>query len=250
MTTICTGWHPAGWEQYAHRFAADFAKHWPDDVDLVAYVEEPISIPVGEIRSLWDCNGVREFIEANKGSPVRCGSAPTNGWRDKDHKRGYCFKYDAVKFCKQMFIPEHAASKLPDGEILAWFDADVVTHRKVPEGFIESLIGKADLCSLGRKTYHSEIGFWAVRLNDNTRSFLLSLAYLYRTNEVFKLAEWHSAFVFDHCLKKFEHIDGGRVKNLTPNGTGHVWFQSKLGVYTDHLKGDRRKIAGASPERK
>jgi hypothetical protein len=40
-------------------------------------------------------------------------------------------------------------------------------------------------------------------------------------------------------------------KNLTPEGRGvnHVWHDSPLAEYMDHLKGPKRKQLGKSPER-
>ncbi len=261
MTTICTGWHPEAWDEYAYRFIDGIVEFWPEGTKVIAYVEdgptikgwsltEPLCI---EARLLWDCDGAHKFIWHNKKIPAHCGKQECKihkGWKAKDHRRGYTFRYDAVRFCKQMFIPEDAAKLLPDGEILAWFDADVVTFDHVPPDFIEQLLGENDLCYLGRNGYHSEIGFWAVRLNSHTRPFLESLAQVYRNGEVFNMDEWHSAFVFDNRLELLKRVNKEiKILNLSPNGKGHVWFQTPLGDYTDHLKGPRKKL-GRSPERK
>jgi hypothetical protein len=249
MTTVVTGFHPAGYELYGKRFLETFGEHWPDEVNLVCYTEEPIFAAIGNRSWLpldaLACSGLKSFIQRNAGDPVKCGRQQTSAWRPKEIARGYSYRFDAVKFCKQLFYPEDAASLIPDGEILAWFDADVVTLKDVPAGFIESMLGDADVCHLGRAPSHSEIGFWAVRLGPATRGFLSALAAMFRSDTVFRLREWHSAFVFDYCLSGLENAS---VKNLTPGGKGHVWFQSPLGRYTDHLKGDRKRL-GKSPER-
>jgi hypothetical protein len=112
-------------------------------------------------------------------------------------------------------------------------------------------LGAHDLCYLGRQGMHTELGFWAVRLNEATRRFLAHFAEMFRSDAVFNLPEWHSAYVFDH-VRRFHETDRQypiRTLNLTLRGQGHVWFQSPLGRYTDHLKGDRRKQAGRSLER-
>lgn len=249
MTTICTGWHPEAWTLYASTFIDMFSRHWPEGVNLVAYVEKPQTLIRGQQRSLWDIRGAKDFIERHQNNPAHNGRGRLDAWKSKEISGGYSYRFDAVRFCKQMFIPYAAAFGMKDGEVLAWFDSDVVTYKDVPANWIEGILGDSELVYMGRERKHSEIGFWAVRLNPVTRSFLCDLSYLYRTDEVFKLAEWHSAFVFDHCLKKFEHIDGGRVKNLTPGSRGHVWFQCELGRYTDHLKGNR-KARGYSDERR
>jgi len=247
-TTIATSWSPFGFQHYGHQFAATFAALWPPDVSLVAYVEAHQNLDRIECRFTTECDGLAAFIERHKDDPAAHGRVFRPGWRLAERQKGYSFRTDVVKFATQLFIPEAAAKHLPDGEILVWFDADVVTHRAVPEGFIESLIGDADVCYLGRPGTHSEIGFWAVRLSPMTRDFLQLLADQYRTDAVFKLREWHSAFVWDY-VRKDRELAGMRSRNLTPNGRNHVWMQSPLRLYLDHLKG-KRKVLGRSPERR
>ena len=139
MTTICTGWHPEGFDLYGQQFIQSFDRYWPDEIKIRCWVED---INIGPMcravkYSLWHCEGIENFISYNQRIMSHCGKHPVKGWRTKDHRRGYCFRYDAVRFCKQMFIPEDAAKRLPDGEVLAWFDADVVTFDHVPPDFID-----------------------------------------------------------------------------------------------------------------
>lgn len=236
MTTIVSGVHPAGLREYGHRFLSGWGM-WPRDHRLAFYTEEPTEVPVGAVnRSLWDCYGAKEFYERNRNKPEARG-----------HKtRDYSFAYDALKFFKQLMAPEHASNFLPNGEIMVWLDADVVTHTQVPSALVESMIGDADLCYLGRDAVHSEIGFWAVRLSEMTREFLFSMAETYRSDRFLKLQQWHSAFVFDNCRALAEER-GMRSRNLTKGQRGHVWFRMELGKYTDHTKGPRKR-KGFSPE--
>lgn len=258
-TTVVTGWHPPAFELYADTFVTTFMKHWPKAVDLIFYTEEPIMGPefcrkadkyqrynVTE-RSLWAIPGVKEFIDSHQ-HPRYHGLDPVPGWQKKDFRAGGSYRYDAVKFCKQLFIPDHATERLPDGEILAWFDADVVTYADVPDNFIQSLLGPFDLVTVGRDRGHTDIGFWAIRIGPNTRKLLNEIADSYRSGYVLKLEEWHSAFLFDHWKDKFKAEGLIRHKSLT-RGNGHVWFNCDLGKYTDHLKGPSRKALGYSPER-
>lgn len=246
MIRVCSGFSPAGYTEYGQRFLDTFDQHWPRDIDLTVYTEQPVAVPRGECRDLWQCQGVKEFVDRHSANPLYNGKVPTAVWRDKHRTRGYHFKTDAVKFCRQCFIPRDAAIDMADGDILVWLDADVVSFADLPRKFVEDLLGDADLVFLGRRGTHSEIGFWAVRLNERSRAFLDHFAHVWVCGVVFTLAEWHSAFMFDWCrANQF----GLRQKNLTPNGTGHVWFQSPLRKYTDHCKGERKAL-GYSPERK
>jgi len=245
---VVTGFSPAGAAAYGLRFLETFDRCWPAEIGLAAYTEEAVAMPRGECRSLWDCCGATTFFERHRRNPAHCGKSPVAGWRTKDRQAGYSWRFDAVRFFRQCLIPHAAGAMLPDGEVLAWLDADVVTFAPVAQGFVEGLIGDADLVYLGRAPYHSEIGFWAVRLNPLTRRFLGALAGLYRSDGIFGLAQWHSAFAFDHCRAEAER-QGLLAKNLTPGGNGHVWVQSPLAACLDHLKGGRRKALGYSPER-
>lgn len=253
MITVVSGVYPAGYTEYGRRCLQSFRDHWPS-VPLVLYVEDGGAEPAEDLgdrvrlRSVWDCNGPREFLDRHKDDPTRTGRKPCDQWHEKfRNKRPYCYRYDAVKFAKQCFYPEHAAASLADGDIMIWLDADVPTFKPVDLTTIEQMMGAADLIYLGRGKAHSEIGFWAVRLNPLTREFLALLAEIYRSDAVFKLDEWHSAFVFDHCRRRFT-MSRGKARDLTPNGSGHVWFQSPLGAFCDHLKGNRKQM-DASPER-
>lgn len=250
MTTIITGFSPSGYQSYGAQFLESFDRFWPSDVRLLTFVEEtpPGPIPRGAERSLWTCKGMRAFLDRHRDNLRAQGREPTPAWQPKHRDKGYYYKFDAVKFSRQCFIPEGAAEELPDGEVMAWMDADVVTFRNIPPGFVEDMLGTHDICYLGRRGMHTELGFWAVRLNLRTRVMLEQLAGLFRSDSIFGLPEWHSAFAFDH-VRKVNEATGLRTLNLTPTGQGHVWFQSPLGKYTDHLKGDRRKIAGRSLER-
>jgi hypothetical protein len=68
---------------------------------------------------------------------------------------------------------------------------------------------------------------------------------LYASDRIFHAKEWHSAYAFD-LARTSTGVEG---HDLTPGGSGHVWFQCEIGRYTDHLKG-ARKARGRSAERR
>lgn len=244
MLTVVTGWSPSGWKEYAHRFVETFCRHWPVDVRCIAYVEERQKLPDRiEQRLLSDIPGCMEFLDRYRDDPLANGRQPTERWKDKERRAGYSYKWDAWKFSRQGFVPWHASKQINEG-LLCWLDADVVTFKNIPAGFIESLLPDGcDLAYLGRGAKHSEIGFQLYRVPE--ASFMLNaFSAYYDQGHVFDLPEWHSAYVFDVARKS----SGIHAHNLTPNGSGHVWFQSPLGKYMDHAKGSR-KITGVSPER-
>lgn len=247
MLTIVSGCHPGGWDLYGKKFIGSFTQYWPREDRIIFYTEKSVEIGRGENRSVWECDGLRGFVDTYSKELSACGREPSLRWKEKERRNGYSYRFDAVKFCKQLFYPEHAAASVEDGELLVWFDADVEAFKPVPQSLVVDLIGDAQLAYLGRGERHSELGFWAVRLDPMTRQFLSQLSGTYRSSKVFSLTEWHSAFVFDAVRRLFEKR-GLRTRDLTPGGTGHVWFQCALGRYTDHMKGDRKNV-GRSFER-
>jgi hypothetical protein len=242
--TVCTGWHPAGYKEYARYFVETFHEHWPESVNLIAYTEEPAPMPRGECRSLWGIPGAHEFYERHRHNLVHCGKSPHPKWLPKDIRRGQSWRWDAVRFFKQLIIPLDASLSLPDEDVLVWLDADVVTFAKVPDNLVEKLLGRHELCYLGRNK-GSEIGFWAVRLNKRTRAFLENISSLYLDDRVFTLNQFHSAWVWDYARRD----SGMNMVDLTPNGRDHVFVsaQCPLHVCLDHCKGSRKAL-GHSPE--
>lgn len=255
LTVVSGAWGPRRAE-YAGPFVEAFHAHWGAEVRLQLFTDQAVRLPElpGRLHMLnrsigAECPGYLEFMARHMGSPRAAGREVSPKWKEKDRRLGYNWRFDAVKFAGQAFVPEAAARDLEDGDVLCWLDADVIAFRHVPEGFIESLIGSDDGAYLGRAPKHSEIGFWAIRINDGARRFLRRFADLYREDAIFELKEWHSAFVWDHARRWAEAEGLIRMRDLTPGGSGHVWFQSPLRSCLDHLKGNR-KAAGRSKERR
>lgn len=258
-TTVVTGWSPAGYLEYGRRFCDTWARYWPRDVRLVVYVEEPCELPPGaRYELLQDVPGVMEFMHRWGGNLEARGRAVSPRWKASAIAAGYNWRFDAVKFFRQAFIPAHAARTLADDErgVLCWLDGDVVTHARVPDGWLPSLLPPSKaIAFLGRGDKHSEIGFQLYRTGmgdgPHLAAFALSLLvrwqYLYESGEFYREREWHSAYIWDIArrwavAREYQH-------DLTPGGRGHVWHDSPLAAYTDHLKGDRKKH-GRSPERR
>lgn len=237
MLTIVTGWSPNGWREYAHRFASTMPKFFPVQTHFVAYVEE-ISDEVPdciEQRYVTDIPGCKWFLDKYREDKQANGRAVQPNWKQSAKDRGYNFRYDAWKFSRQGFIPL-AASLQCETDYMAWFDADVVAHAYVPDGFIESLLPKdKDVAFLGRAPKYSEIGFQLYDVR-TAGPAMFHFSSLYSSENIFSLKEWHSAYAFDWAVKN----SGVRAHDLTPGGTGNVWMMSPLARYTDHLKGKRK----------
>lgn len=267
---VVTGFHPAGYELYGKRMVETFDQHWPDYVSLAVYVEEPVPLPRGELRYLNDCPGWRAFYQRWHDSPTACGRADPGlprRWKDKEKAAGYSYRFDAVKFARMAYFVEDAARLAsPDTEFLVWLDGDTYTHKDVPNGWIEEMMEGADFATLFREGKHPEIGFQCYRLKSiEARQLIRSFWLIYDKDIWPELSEWHSAHVLGelaighrdqfprfnvlmNTLTQDPRQDGLRIRNLAWGKKGHVWHESPLGEYTDHLKGDSRKRAGISRE--
>ncbi len=232
VVTCCWGVAP---ETYGRQFVESFAKFWPKSHELVVYADRPMPLPRGEWRDLMEIDGLAAFQARHADNPTAHGKQKAEGWRVRDLQSGYSFRHDAAKWAYQAMTPSAAADGLVEDDILVWLDADTVTTSPVPEKWIETLLDDKDVAYLGREGSHSEIGFMAFRMLPG-RQIVDRFADIYRTDEVFKLTETHSAFVFDVA-----RVEAGLPEhNLNPGGKGHVWPTSALAEYTKHLKGNRK----------
>lgn len=242
MATVMTLMWGDALERYGRVFLTTFDAYWPKEVGLVVTTDRelPIQMPGRIVRqvALDSVSGARDFRKRWADTVVGEGRGHVGGPRD--------WRHDAVKWAPQGLSPTAMVSDLPDGEVVCWLDADVETFAQVPAGFVERLLGQEDdLVHLGRSRTHSEIGFYALRLNRATRFMLEVFATLYRADEIFSLREQHSAYAFDRACE-VAGSRGLRTRSLTTGG-GHVWWQTELGCYLDHKKG-KRKDRGLSTE--
>lgn len=240
MILVCTGWNPNGARQYGDIFLKSFARHWPEEVTLMVYTEEPQALGRGVNKMLYDIPGAAEFYARHRDNMVLAGRTIGEGhrWKLSCIKGGYNFKFDALKFFKQILIPGDAARWLDDGDILIWLDGDVETTARPNLDYIRQALGNADVMFLNRANSHSEIGFWAVKISPRTRDFLALMAEIYTTDRFLGYSEYHSAFIWDiarsACNLKEHHL-------VKPGFTGHVWPHTMLGGWSRHDKGDRKK---------
>ncbi len=254
-TVVCTGMWGTAWERYGREFVETFARHWPAEVELVVYTDRTdFTLPRGDLRQLSDIPGYLEFLARWGDDPVARGrkGGPNAVWKPGYEARGYSWCHDAVKWFPQALIPDDVCRRLGKeyvwvGEnevepiIVCWLDADVVTRAAVPAEWLNDLIGPSHDCAyLGRVDSHSEIGFWAVRLPAGL-DVVEDFAWLYTGHPVrrdpakfIEQRETHSAFIWDVARAGAWDV---RFRNLTPEGSGHVFRSSALAPYLEHFKG-------------
>lgn len=234
VVSLCWG---TAWERYGRTFAQTFADNWPADVELVIVTDRFIGLPRGKQAPLELISGYRAFLDRWSSDMAAMGHRAPQG--TKTNENGYSWRHDAVKWMPQALAPIPGIEGLEDGDIFVWFDADTETTSKVPARWIESLLGDADVACIRRPGRHTEIGFYAMRMGPGTRRVLRLFADFYLNDSVFKLTEWHSAFVWDRALETEPEL---RVHDLNPTGArGHAWPKTTmLADKTLHHKGKRK----------
>jgi hypothetical protein len=125
----------------------------------------------------------------------------------------------------------------------------------MPINFLQDLLPQDTMLTYlgrerGNQAIYPECGFVGYNLNHpEVQNFINEWEQLYKTGDIFNLLEWHDSAVFWHLSKKYK-----TEKHITVNDIGynagvsghHVFVNSKLGMYIDHLKGDNRKKIGRS----
>jgi hypothetical protein len=267
-----TSYKPGTWDTYSGRGIKSIAENWPAEVDLVVYCEEP-KPNYDHPRITWvDLNSAEpelfKFKNKHKDDPVACGELQEipNGVRRPvalqklgglDKNKG-SYLWDAVRFSNKVFCVTNAIKKSAGYDYVVWIDADVFTFRPMPSGFIETLLPADTMVTyLGRERFalndggkYPECGFVGYNLNHpNIKEFAAEWEKLYSTDDVFKLLEWHDSYVFWHLVRQFTKQynikvnDIGYAKNVKGH---HVFVNSELGLYIDHMKGKRKQLGSSA----
>ncbi|MCV6639299.1 hypothetical protein [Candidatus Albibeggiatoa sp. nov. NOAA] len=241
--TIVTSFGSNGYKKYGRRFLETFIEHWPDTISLVVYHEEQPDFqhPRIEYRSLWDIEYVVPFLDKISQDDR------AKGLIEKDGQKMYAYRFDAFKFSRKVFAIYDAVKKHQG--ILAWVDADVITHSPIPNDFLTSLLpNQCYVAYLGRPNKYSECGFMAFNtMHKSNTLFMEVYRNCYLRLGFYDLAEWHDSFIFDHVMR----LIPVPAHNLSPNiheESSHPFINSVLGNYMDHLKGPQAKTDGRSDD--
>ena len=269
-----TSYKPGCWDQYAKKGIEAMAKNLPDEIDLVVYAEEKIPACDYERIKWIDLNNAEpelfKFKKRHKNDPVANGKLGNVeggvrrlpelqklGGLDKNKES---FLWDAVRFANKVFCVINAVRNSSDYNYVVWLDADTNIFRPMPFEFITKLLPQNTMVTyLGRENptlndggKYPECGFVGYNLqHPETQNFINEWERLYKEDSVFKILEWHDSYVFWHLTKKFK-----QEKQIEVNDIGkwvgvkghHVFVNSVLGQYIDHMKGDR-KIKGSSSKK-
>lgn len=272
---VITSYKPGTWTKYAEKCVKSVLQMWPN-VALNVYHEGPAQeTDMFSPRLKWiDLHEVQpdlvKFKERHEKDPIangelqevpggqrRPGALKTKGGLDAQ-KGSYL--WDAVRFANKVFCVTHSIKTSIEKkyDYVVWLDADTYTFRPMPTKFLEDLLpADSMLTYLGRENpnlndggKYPECGFVGYNLNHpEIQNFSKQWENLYISDEVFKLLEWHDSFVFWHLSKIYR-----KEKNIKVNDIGyykgvkghHVFVNSELGLYIDHMKGKRKQLGSSA----
>lgn len=246
---LVTTFHKEGYKLYGQKMIESFLKYWPKDQKLLIYTE---NVELHDHIKTDSRIIVRDLLKSSQDlinfKDRHLNNLKAQGfWPAGSSTKNFAF--DAVRFSHKVFALEDAIKNPPwNVDAVIWIDADTVTHRSIPDNFLETHfpLNNNAIYYLGRIKQHSECG-WVVynRRNPKMLDFWKEFAGLYKSDKIFELKEWHDSFVFDHVRIKFEN-QGMKNINMTHGYVaGHPFINCILGDYMDHMKGNRKQ-AGRS----
>jgi hypothetical protein len=230
---VVTTCHKAGFEEYGHRLLETW-HHWPKGTELWWYTEGfslPKDKPDGIVEistdTLWG-------LEAFKTKYAKYVSPN--------------YLYDVVRFSNKVYAVTSALAGYTG--IGVWMDADCVTRKDIPDGFIEGHLQKAYIALFKRKGMYSETGFWIMDCSHmNHTEFLDAWCQWYEESLFKKLSNWTDCETLDATIRFFEKQNG--ITSISLSGdfekVMHPMSKVELGRYIDHCKGNRKTL-GYSPE--
>jgi len=254
---VITTFPPNRWTAYAKRMIESHIKHWPDDVKLYVYYEKQKPDLQHEKIVYVDLEkenpDLVAFKTRHKNDPVANGEIteipggvrrnPNAGKNDKG-KGSYL--WDAVRFSHKTFAVDHAIKNI-DTDYVLWLDADTYTFKSISKNFVTGLLPEDKLVNfLGRGEKYPECGWVCYnRRHPKINEFMKSWTGLYINNTIFKELEWHDSYLFWQILKRIAPDQGVDIGKGAGAKGHHVFINSVLGGYIDHMKG-KRKVKGKS----
>lgn len=247
------------YHQYGKRFLEEFARHSSSDLVLFIafegeYPEEILSIGKNIIIMPFSCpshtNFLKKFGHLQEAHGLRIKTIEEDG--QKKIKLSSDYRWNAIRFSFKPYSIFHILDYIPkDLDYLIWTDSDLRCKKEFSSSdLIEFMPGSDEIMSyLGRKNSYSECGFLGFNIKNNTTiEYIKRMIDVYSTGEIFALEQWHDSFIWDWVRKEFETNNNSKFKNISGDGYDkeHVFMNTKLSIFFDHLKGPQRKISGES----
>ena len=238
--SVFTSWHPAGYNKYGQQFIQGYNNCWPKEVPLTIYAEDHVPETNGDARiTVLD---QRETLPDLKAWQERHKDNPhAHGWNKDKTKKS--FLWDASRFANKVFALWHFAETC-NTDIFIWCDGDVRTHTPMTLEFLQSISPDENQLAtyLGRKTW-PECGWMMFnRRHPKFQEMMEQWRWIYESDDIFEHVESHDSFIFGELVEDYKAV-GVEFKDLgSPKAGGHIFINSVLGGYMDHLKGYRKEV--------
>jgi len=216
-----------------------FIQHWPSDVFLTVYVDDPI--PKKELirdprvtYKILNQKDLLDFKARHKENPE------ANGLGSHAIKGGKNYRYDAVRFSHKVFTLFQFL-EANETDFLIWLDGDSRTHSRVTRKDIESWCPPGKFAGyLARPWLYTETGFHIFNTKHViANSFLNKWKEYYTEDGIFNLDMWTDCHTYDAAM---HHFDSKHWYNLSPPmKNNHPFINGPLGDFMDHMKGPRKK---------
>lgn len=242
-----SSFHEAGYNLYGRQFLSSFSSNWPNDVGLLVYAEDvQVKADDPRIRVLDQREtlpNLLAFKERYKDDPFANGMEPhPKGRRD--------YRWEAVRFSNKVFAVADAIRRtVGKADQLIWLDADIVTRRAIPPSFLDQLAPRGDeLTAYLNRNRCPECGWVGYNLRHPLiLAFADSFEGVYTSGHFKTWGESHDSYIFWKLVQRFEAEHGAKWKGLGDEGRGgHIFLNSVLSRYMDHLKGDRKERGRSS----
>jgi len=238
--SVFTSWHPTGYKKYGKQFIEGYNANWPKEVPLTIYAEDhqPDTLGNTQITVLdqrTTLPDLKAWQERHKDNPHAHGYN-----KDKSKKS---FLWDASRFANKVYALWHFAETCGT-DVFMWCDGDVRTHTQIPLEFLHSIAPNENQLAtyLGRKTW-PECGWMMFnREHPEFKNLIEQWRWIYESDDIFNHIEYHDSFIFGELMEDFKSM-GVQMNDLGgPDQGGHIFINSVLGKYMDHLKGFRKEV--------
>lgn len=258
-----------GYDRYGRKMIESCDRHLPRDVALWVYAEgftpEIPSERVIAIDLLQTCPELVVFKERHRNNPLARGERRRGvrpfvrvKWNRVNSRLpkvklkwinwGIGYRWDAVRFSHKCFTIFDAAKRC-GADVLCWLDADVLVFQDIPPNFIDGLVPEDRLLGFLKRPGCSECGLVAYNLRHPAiESFFTAFKSLYTNDTLFREREYHDSWLFDVVRRRFEKR-GHKTHDIAGGlgvRAGHVFINSPLGRYMDHMKGGRWAAGSSS----
>jgi hypothetical protein len=254
---VITTFPEKNYKVYGERMIDSFVFHWPKDIPLYVYYEgerPPKHNAQIKYVDLHDASPqLVAFKDKYKNDPVANGEVNEipGGVRrlknaGKNDKGKGSFLWDAVRFSHKTFCVAHAIKTI-DADMILWLDADTYTFANIPNEFVRSTLPEDKLtCYLGRGGMYPECGWVGYnKKHPKIMDFIKAWTDLYTKDTIFNEVEWHDSYLYWQILQRVAPNDGHDIGVGSGHDGQHIFVNSDLGQYIDHMKG-KRKIQGSS----